>query len=88
MIRSYIITIVINSVIAFSGFSVLTLKLLPAFITECLVFIFDAYSISIRFVVNLLLHIICFVIRFSRFMVENRRLELLTPCVQGRCSPN
>ena len=37
-----IITIVINSVIAFSGFSVLTLKLLPAFITECLVFIFDA----------------------------------------------
>ena len=25
---------------------------------------------------------------FSLKMVENRRIELLTPCVQGRCSPS
>ena len=53
----------------------------------------DFISISFLFVVNLLIHNL---ILYSVFkvhatlsgMVENKGLEPLTPCVQGRCSPS
>ena len=32
--------------------------------------------------------VMCWLSPLYGFMVETRRFELLTPCLQGRCSPN
>ena len=46
-------------------------------------------SFSISFSLLTCLYTIWYFIQFSRYiMVENKGLEPLTPCVQGRCSPS
>ena len=55
-----------------------------------------AFAFSISFLLLffgfLLLDCLCSLafsgLTFFRLMVENKRIELLTPCVQGRCSPS
>ena len=60
------------------------------FILTCLIFV---VSLSLNFVLFVFQGAICILSDYNelylcfKVMVEMRRIELLTPCLQGRCSP-